>query len=170
LNGWLIVGKSEVFMDANDQHQGRTAVSDKFVCTYVIYIESSADKVWHALTDAELTGEWWGHSNVSDWQVGSAWEHRRGNALGHVDGTGLVLEVHPPQRLAMTFPTNTPSKVTFEILPYKDIVRLTLLHEELTDEATLNVVARVWPAILNNLKTLMETGRALPQSPVEMLP
>jgi uncharacterized protein YndB with AHSA1/START domain len=146
------------------------AMNDKFACTYVTYIESSADKVWHALTDAELTAEWWGHSNVSDWQVGSSWEHRRGDRSGQVDGTGLVLETQPPQRLVMTFPTNVPSKVTFEIVPHKDIVRLTLLHEELADQMTCTIVARVWPAILANLKTLMETGRRLPQSPVEMLP
>ena len=39
---------------------------------YVTYIESSPERVWDALTDPDLTAEYWGHSNVSDWQVGHA--------------------------------------------------------------------------------------------------
>lgn len=41
---------------------------------YVCYIESTPELVWHALTDADLTADYWGHINVSDWQVGSAWQ------------------------------------------------------------------------------------------------
>ena len=39
---------------------------------YVTYIESTPERVWDALTDAELTAKYWGHSNVSDWQAGLA--------------------------------------------------------------------------------------------------
>ena len=49
---------------------------------YVTYIRASAEQVWQALTDADLTARYWGHANVSDWQPGSTWEHRR------VDGSG----------------------------------------------------------------------------------
>ena len=38
---------------------------------YVTYIESSPERVWEVLTDPDLTGQYWGHSNVSDWQAGS---------------------------------------------------------------------------------------------------
>src|SRR5690349_5309415 len=44
---------------------------------YVTYIRATAEQVWHALTDADLTARFWGHANVSDWQPGSTWEHRR---------------------------------------------------------------------------------------------
>ena len=40
---------------------------------YVTYIRSTPPKVWQALTDSELTKQYWGHRNVSDWSVGSAW-------------------------------------------------------------------------------------------------
>jgi uncharacterized protein YndB with AHSA1/START domain len=144
-------------------------MTDTLACTYVTYIQSSSDKIWHALTDADSTAEWWGHRNVSDWQVGSTWEHRKTDGSGQVDGTGTVLESVPPQRLVLTFPTGEPSKVTFEIEPYREIVRLTVTHEDLADQAVCTVVAAVWPAILANLKSLMETGRLLPQAPLEML-
>ena len=44
---------------------------------YVSYIEATPEQVWRALTDADLSAEYWGHRNVSDWQVGSRWEHQR---------------------------------------------------------------------------------------------
>src|SRR3954454_15072296 len=55
---------------------------------YVTYIESTPEAIWHALTDADLTGAFWGHRNVSDWQPGSTWEHQRVDGSGVVDVTG----------------------------------------------------------------------------------
>ncbi len=43
---------------------------------YVVYIRTTADKVWHALTDGDMTRQYWSnHRNVSDWLVGSPWRH-----------------------------------------------------------------------------------------------
>lgn len=144
-------------------------MADKPTFVYVTYLQSTPEQVWQALTDADLTAEYWGHSNVSDWQVGSTWEHRRADGSGIVDGVGTVLASVPPKRLAMTFPTDGPSEVTFEIEPYREIVRLTLTHANLASHADYDVVAAVWPAVLANLKTLMDTGDVLPQAPLEML-
>ena len=133
---------------------------------YVTYIESTPERVWHALTDADLTASYWGHSNVSDWQVGSPWEHRRTDGSGVADVAGEVLESEPPHRLVITF--GGPSVVTFRIEAYHDIVRLTVLHENLATEADLQAVSAGWPAVLANLKSLLETGHVLPQAPWEM--
>ncbi len=53
------------------KRRAEEAMNDKPTFVYTIYIESTPEAVWHALTDAELTAEYWGHSNVSDWKVGS---------------------------------------------------------------------------------------------------
>jgi uncharacterized protein YndB with AHSA1/START domain len=127
------------------------------------------EKVWHALTDADATGEWWGHNNVSDWQVGSTWEHRRADGSGIVVGVGTVLESKEPERLKMTFPTDVTSELTFEIESYRDTVRLTVTHGNLVGHGAYNMAADVWIAVLSNLKSLIETGHALPQAPLEML-
>jgi uncharacterized protein YndB with AHSA1/START domain len=38
---------------------------------YTTYIETSVDKLWHALTDGDFTERYWfGHRVTSDWQVG----------------------------------------------------------------------------------------------------
>src|SRR5215212_1329085 len=87
---------------------------------YVTYVRADAEQVWQALTDADLTARYWGHSNVSDWQPGSRWEHRRTDGSGEVDAGGRVLETDPPHRLVMTFgdaageePPGGASVVTF---------------------------------------------------------
>ena len=59
------------------------------------------------------------------------------------------------------------SKVTFDIEPYHDIVRLTVTHENLTDDG-FEAASAGWPAVLANLKSLLETGQILPQAPWEM--
>jgi hypothetical protein len=59
------------------------------------------------------------------------------------------------------------SKVTFEIQPYYEIVRLTVIHEELDDDMFAGI-SKGWPAVLANLKCLLETGHVLSRSPVEM--
>jgi len=141
---------------------------------YVTYIESSPERVWEALTDPGLTAEYWGHSNVSDWHVGSTWEHQRVDGSGIVDVIGTVLESVPPRRLAMTFdapgdtPPEGPSIVTFEIEPYHEIVRLTVIHENLASDEAVDAVSAGWPAVCANLKSLLETGHVLPRAPWEM--
>jgi uncharacterized protein YndB with AHSA1/START domain/DNA-binding transcriptional ArsR family regulator len=141
---------------------------------YVTYIESSPERVWEALTDSELTARYWGHANVSDWQAGSRWEHRRVDGSGIADVIGTVLEAVPPRRLVMTFdapgtePPGGPSTVTFDIEPYHEIVRLTVTHENLPGDDALQAVSAGWPAVCANLKSLLETGHVLPRAPWEM--
>jgi uncharacterized protein YndB with AHSA1/START domain len=149
-------------------------MTDKPRFVYVTYIESTPERVWNALTDAELTAEYWGHSNVSDWQVGSRWEHQRTDGSGIADVVGEVVESVAPKRLVTTWaepegrPADGPARVTFDIEPYGEIVRLTVTHENLADDAERDAAASGWAAVLSNLKSLIETGHALPQAPWEM--
>ena len=139
---------------------------------YVTYIESTPERVWQALTDAELTAAYWGHANVSDWRVGSPWEHRRTDGSGVADVVGTVEVSEPPTRLVTTWadpadPDGPASRVTFAVQPYGEIVRLTVTHEDLAehDEAA---AAAGWAAVLANLKSRLETGRPLARAPWEM--
>lgn len=141
---------------------------------YVTYIHATDEQVWRALTDADLTARYWGHRNVSDWQPGSTWEHRR-TGSDRVDMVGRVLETQPPTRLVVTFgetpgeaPAEDPSVVTFLVEPYEGIVRLTVTHENLADQSSLQAISHGWPAVLANLKSLLETGDSLPVAPWEM--
>ncbi|MEU8827663.1 metalloregulator ArsR/SmtB family transcription factor [Streptomyces sp. NPDC048636] len=153
------------------KQQAEESMADKPTFVYVIYIESTPEKVWQALTDADLTAAYWGHSNVSDWRAGSSWEHRRTDGSGIADVVGTVEESVPPTRLVTTWaapgeePAAGPSRVTFAIEPYNEIVRLTVTHENLADEAEREAAAGGWAAVLSNLKSLLETGSPLPRQP-----
>lgn len=142
---------------------------------YVTYIRATAEQVWHALTDADLTAKYWGHANVSDWQPGSPWEHRRTDGSERADVVGTVLEAEPPTRLVITFEDapdenkpGGPSVVTFLVEPHQDIVRLTVSHENLTNMEMRQGISNGWPAVLANLKSMLETGDVLPQAPWDM--
>lgn len=141
---------------------------------YVTYIKATAEQVWQALTDADLTAQYWGHANVSDWKQGSTWEHRRVDGSGIADVVGQVIESDPPTRLIITFgapaadASVTASVVTFMIEAHNDIVRLTVTHEDLADETAYSEISHGWPAVLANLKSLLETGHVLPEAPWNM--
>jgi uncharacterized protein YndB with AHSA1/START domain/DNA-binding transcriptional ArsR family regulator len=148
------------------------AMGDIPAYVYVTYIRATPEQVWQALTDADLTARYWGHSNLSDWQPGSPWRHVRTDGSGIADVTGVVVAAEPPERLVLTFPGadegTRPSQVTFTVERHQDIVRLTVRHEDLPSAEDEAAVAAGWPAVLANLKSLLETGETLPQAPWEM--
>ena len=134
---------------------------------YVIYISATPDAVWTALLDGEFTRRYWDHDNVSDWRPGSAWEHRRTDAARTTDILGVVVEADPPKRLVLTWAApqdaarrDRHSRVTFEIEPVADMVRLTITHDAL-DADMHRKVASGWPRVASSLKSLLETGRPL---------
>ncbi len=140
---------------------------------YVTYIRATPEQVWDALTDADLTSRFWGHAQVSDWQVGSRVDHVRTDGSGIADASGQVIEAHRPHRLVFEFddpqrfddPTFQPSVVTFDVESGGDIVKLTVTHTSLRTTSELEAIGQGWPAVLANLKTLLETGDVLPQEP-----
>lgn len=136
---------------------------------YVTYIRTTPERVWNALLQPEFTRQYWGHDNVSDWKAGSHWEHRRSDGSGALDLVGQVVESAPPRRLVITwaFPADTADKarhtrVTFEIEPVEDMVRLTITHDKLEPGSDmLRGITEGWPRVLSSLKTLLETGKPL---------
>src|SRR3954466_3726069 len=77
---------------------------------YVIYIRSSPDKVWAALTSSEFTRQYFfGRSIESDWKVGSPWALRKPD--GAIDVRGVVTESDPPRRLVVTWKVDGPPEL-----------------------------------------------------------
>jgi len=139
----------------------------KFV--YVVYIATTPEKVWQALVDGEVTHLYWGHQNVSDWKVGSRWQHQSVDADHDVKIVGRVLESAPPRRLALSWARpddaaneSKHSRVLFEIEPVNDMVKLTVSHTELEDGSDMqHGITEGWPRVLSSLKSYLETGKAL---------
>jgi uncharacterized protein YndB with AHSA1/START domain len=83
---------------------------------------------------------------------------------------GTVIETAPPHRLVISWarPADFDDKskhstVTFDIAQHGDgIVKLTVTHDGLEqDPKMLEGISGGWPQVLSNLKTLLETGKAL---------
>ncbi|MFL5298220.1 MAG: SRPBCC family protein [Phenylobacterium sp.] len=138
----------------------------KHTYVYVTYILSTPEKVWKALTDQAISASYWGRENVSDWKVGSEWQHRLPGKSADV--IGEVLESDPPRRLVTTWEVpsdrgnpDTTNRCVFDIEDAGGKVKLTVTHSDLGDKA-LKDISGGWPAVLSNLKTLLETGRTIP--------
>jgi uncharacterized protein YndB with AHSA1/START domain len=139
----------------------------KFV--YVTYIASTPERVWNALREGELTRQYWGHENVSDWKPGSPWRHVLNDGKRTARIVGEVLESVPQRRLVLSWAEpaeaadpNKHSRVAIDIEKISDMVRLTVTHDELEPGSDmLGKIANGWPRVLSSLKSFLETGKAL---------
>lgn len=139
---------------------------EKTSFVYVTYIRSTPEKVFEAIIKPDIARRYWGHENVSDWKPGSTWEHVRANDQRTVELVGEVIEISPPSRLVISWANaseaNDPdshSRVTFEIVEYDAMVRLTVSHDDLVAGSGMaKGISQGWPAVLSSLKSFLETG------------
>lgn len=151
---------------------------------YTTYIRTTPERLWQALTDPAFTKRYWGATFQSDWNEGSevTWELF---GITIADPEQVVLASDPYRRLSYSWHTFTPelaealevtdeardriaaearSKVTFDIEPRGDVVKLTVVHDGFEPGSLMvAMVSQGWPSILANLKTLLETGETLPE-------
>ncbi len=154
---------------------------------YTTYIHATPERVWLGLTDPVFTKRYWGGvSFPSDWAKGSTYDVAyEESGLVISDPAQVVLESDPYRRLAYTWHTFTSawgafhgkteeevarwssesrSKVAFEIEDAGGgVVRLTVVHDGFDPGSeVLQGISGGWPAVMASLKTLLETGSALP--------
>ena len=145
---------------------------DRFKPTtvYTIYIASTPEKVWEALTSGELSRKYFfGNAVEVDLRVGGAYLVRQADGSLHI--TGEVIECVPLRKLTVTFNVNWPqlieklgpTLVSYAIEPAGEALRLTMTesHDRPIDDDILSGGRQGWPAILSSLKSLLETGEAL---------
>ena len=143
---------------------------DKPKFVYVTYIATTPEQLWEALTNGDCTEKYWFGSRIqSDWKVGSPFKIVTG--VGPKDWQGEVLQCVPPRLLSYTFQvlgrTEHFSRVVFELEQHGPVVKLTLTHDELDekDDNFCKGISEGWPAVLSNLKSLLEGGRPLVPRP-----
>jgi uncharacterized protein YndB with AHSA1/START domain len=156
---------------------------------FEIYIKTTPERLWQVITDTEMRRKYnFGLIVKSDWTKGSRYEGRSPEMADRMSaeqnncdhempapkpgGSAILegenLEVDPPRRLVQSFralwgddvKNEGTSRVTWEIEQIADSCRLTVTHDELSDNANSQLYGG-WPMILSGIKTLLETGEML---------
>lgn len=141
----------------------------KSTFVYVIFIRTSSEKLWQALTAPEFTRQYWfGLRQESDWRPGSPW--RLVFSDGRTADAGEIVACDPPRQLVIRWRNEWKpelkaegySRCTIELEPMDGVVKLSIVHEmERAGSKLIEAVSGGWPKILSNLKSLLETGAVI---------
>lgn len=148
----------------------------KPVTVYVTYIAATPEKVWQALTDPAFSRKYFFGFAVSvEPKPGGRFQLLYPDGRTHV--SGRVLDWSPPHRFVCTwivegmpgFAELPECIVTYDIEQAGSAVRLTMTESHSWDvpDAILAGGQAGWPAILSNLKSVLETGKPMA---IEMAP
>jgi uncharacterized protein YndB with AHSA1/START domain len=135
---------------------------------YQIFIKAPAERIWAAITEPDLTAEYFHGARITN----TADRHLSHGPDGSVWGDGEVLEFDPPRRLVHQWQSlydpelgeEPPSRVTWEIEALEGgLCLLTVTHDKLdgSPKTAGSVRGRGWMFVLSGLKTLLETGKPL---------
>jgi uncharacterized protein YndB with AHSA1/START domain/DNA-binding transcriptional ArsR family regulator len=135
---------------------------------FQVYIRTTPEQLWQAITDPEFTSRYFHRSRVeSNWRAGDLVKYWIDQ---DVAVAGEVVYADPPKRLVTTwsfrrnarYRDDPPSRVTWEIEPHGDTCKLTLVHDDFPGETeTYRSVGSGWSLVLSSLKSLLETGEGL---------
>lgn len=134
----------------------------------------------------------WNVGSAITWKLEASDNPQLKTDVTIADDEQVVLASEPPRRLSYTWHTVTPefvaafgddgtgdipggdqdflakasaerrSKITFEIEPVGDLVKLTVTHDDFDPGSIMLAgVSEGWPSIIASLKTLLETGEPL---------
>ena len=164
-----------------------TTMSQTSVTTqvYRVYIKSSPEAIWQAITDPEWTQRY-GYGGRGEYELrpggsyrGFTSEEMRAQGAPDLAVDGEIVEADPPRKLVQTWrmvmdPTMEAegfTRVTYEIVEGEGgVSKLTLVHELEGAPVTAALMAGGmeadgagggWSFVLSDLKSLLETGKNL---------
>jgi uncharacterized protein YndB with AHSA1/START domain/DNA-binding transcriptional ArsR family regulator len=142
---------------------------DRPTHVFEIYIQTTPEQLWEALTESDFTTQYYYASKVeSDFQPGSEFRYTLPDGTEAIRGD--IVEAEPGKRLVTTFDarwdegvaTDPPSRITWDIEQQGDACKLKVTHDGFeTETETFRQIAGGMPYILSGLKTLLETGKPL---------
>jgi len=139
---------------------------------YQIYIKASPDQVWQAITDPAFTSQYFYQTAFqSSLEPGTGYRYILPN--GETAAEGTLEAVVPGQQLVLTWQAlydaelaaEPPGRVEWTLAPANDdgtVTRVQVRHYDLgLSPKTWANVKDGWEAILDGMKTLLETGSQL---------
>ena len=148
-----------------------------------VFIKATPEAIWDALTRPELI-ERYGYLSRAQYDLRAggkfqAFANAQQKNYGAPDVIidGEVIEIQPQRKLVQTWHplfdavtrAEPPTRLTHEIEPLpQGYCRVTLTHDVTTAPSLVDVVSGAnpqagggWPFILSDLKSMLETGRAM---------
>lgn len=161
------------------QHQLEGPMADDKTHIYQVFIRTTPERLWQALTDPEWTRRYFFSTTVaSTFERGAPLRYTLPD--GNLAAQGEILEAEPPRRLVTTWSfawspelAAERSRLCWEIEPRGPLCKLTLTHDLREAPVTAKVVADAmpdqpgqspddgWMIVLSGLKTALETGEQL---------
>jgi uncharacterized protein YndB with AHSA1/START domain len=152
---------------------------EKAEFVYTTFIRTTPEKLWEALTSADFSEKYWfGFRFEAELKTGGRLRILPPKGMEqNGDHAGEILICEPGRKLVYTWQQNDSpeiakkrdglSRVTYELMPMGQMVKLRLIHENLLpedveqDPNTFKGVNNGWPAVISSLKSLLETGEAM---------
>lgn len=131
-------------------------------------VRAAPTEIWDALIRPELTRRYfYGAALEGELVPGAPYLYRLPDGSEGV--RGRILEVDPPTRLVMTFEMafhpaarrDPPSRLTWQIEPLGTTTLIRLVHDSLIAGSATFREARNWNPVLEGLKNLLESRRAM---------
>jgi uncharacterized protein YndB with AHSA1/START domain len=161
-----------------------TMTETKTTQVYQVFIRATPEAIWDAITKPEWTQRY-GYRGISEFELRPGGSYRakatpefQAMGMPEVVVDGEVIEADPPHKLVHTWRflyddevrTEGPTRVTFDIKEGEaGVCRLTVTHElENAPMTHAQLAGEIegagggWAFVLSDLKTLLETGEALP--------
>jgi uncharacterized protein YndB with AHSA1/START domain len=140
--------------------------------SYEAYIRASADDVWRAITDGKQTAQYFYGSPVkSSLKAGGDFLYLTPDGKGRM-AEATIFAIEPKRRLILDkyrllyapgVAEDKPSREAWEVTPMGEICKVLVVHDELAPNGpTYKDVAQGLPLIVSSMKSLLETGQALP--------
>ncbi|MGH7762027.1 MAG: SRPBCC domain-containing protein [Candidatus Dormibacteraceae bacterium] len=139
---------------------------------YEAYIRASADEVWRGITDGKQTAQYFYGSPVkSSLKAGGEFLYMTPDGSGKM-AEGTIAAIEPKRRLVLEnyrllyhpgVAEDKPSRESWEVTAMGAMCKVVVVHDQLTpDGPTYKDVSSGIPLIVSSLKSLLETGTALP--------
>jgi uncharacterized protein YndB with AHSA1/START domain len=160
-----------------------SATETRTTHVFQVWIKATPEQIWDAITKTEWT-ERYGYQARTHYDLhpGGRYLAKASpefQAMGMPEDVvdGEVIEVDPPRRLVQTYrflwddqvKAEGPTRVTFEVGPTEyGGTKLTVTHELENAPATEEMILGTqpgagggWSFVLSDIKTLLETGKAM---------
>jgi len=136
---------------------------------YKTYIRGNATDVWEAITNPDLTEQYFYGTRVrSDWTPASEMTYAYPD--GRLASTGHIISIDPPHRMEFTFharwdpeiEAEGPCREVWTLTERDDVIELAIeLHDLTVDSLRYRDFTEGLPFIVAGLKSVIETGLPL---------